>query len=530
MSTIYGFYAGGHDASTTLIVDGKIEYCIEEERLDRIKSGLKFESYPILSSKKVEDLSGIKIMDSDYIVFSDPTPPKYARELSKNKYETVSHHTSHNYASYFTSGMDGKVISISYDGGGESSFMKVFLCENGKMVETHNLSRKNSASIAQLWGFVTTYIMGRDENCQFKWVSLKDEGKLMGMAPNGVYNQRIQTLLSSVLSYKDLNFFPSGTDQKTKFLMEVLLDKGFFETQEQKEMFAYNLQYFTEKHMINFINDLHKKHPGYNKLCLSGGLFANVKLNQKINNLDWVEEIYVLPPMGDQGLSLGCAIYKAVEIGDIKKPFRLDNVFFGTQYSNEDVSNFEKDFDFKKTPYNVDEISNDLINGKILGWFQGRMEFGPRSLGSRSILVKPTDTDTHNILNERLGRYETMPFAPMVLEEYFDDIFLKTKSKYTAEFMTLTYQTKDTWTIKIPAVIQKTDGTARPQIVTRSNNLMIWELINYYHLKSEIPVLLNTSFNAHNEPIIENPYQAFTHLKNKVIDKLVINEYVYESW
>jgi len=528
MSKIYGIYAGGHNSSCTLIEDGQIKFSIEEERLSRIKSGYVHESYPDLCINKLETESNITISDADYLICVDPTPPVYSKSFNR-PYETISHHTAHNYASYFLSGMEGKVLSISYDGGGESCFMKVFLCEDGKMIEVHKLSTKNSGSLAHLWGFVTNWIMGRDENCQFKWICLKDEGKVMGMAPNGKYDPKIQKIFESILSYKDLHFYPSGTDQKTKFVMEVLLENGFFDTQEKIEDFSYNLQHFTEKLMLNFINDLHDKFPDYKKLCFSGGLFSNVKLNQRINEIDWVEEIFVCPPMGDEGLSLGGCIYKSVQLGEITKPFKLKNVFFGVEYSENQISSFLENFNFIKSEYIPTEIAHDINNGKIIGWFQDRMEIGPRSLGARSILVRPTDVSTHGFLNSRLNRHDTMPFAPMVLSEFFEELFDNPKSKYAAEFMTVTYLTKKKWLDTIPAVIQKSDSTARPQVVNKEKLPKVWNLIHEYYKISGIPVVLNTSFNIHNEPIIENPLHAFTHLKNGIIDKLVIGDYVYEN-
>jgi carbamoyltransferase len=122
-----------------------------------------------------------------------------------------------------------------------------------------------------------------------------------------------------------------------------------------------------------------------------------------------------------------------------------------------------------------------------------------------------------------------MPFAPMVLDEHFDELFTCSKSKYAAEFMTVCYTTKEEWIDKIPAVIQKTDKTARPQVITKKNNNRFWNLMKNYYELSGIPAVLNTSFNIHNEPIIENPTHAFEHLKNKVVDKLVIGNYVYEN-
>jgi carbamoyltransferase len=120
-----------------------------------------------------------------------------------------------------------------------------------------------------------------------------------------------------------------------------------------------------------------------------------------------------------------------------------------------------------------------------------------------------------------------MPFAPIILSEKFDEVFTSSKSKYTAEFMTLCFSTKEEWINKIPAVIQKSDKTARPQIVVKDKLPKFWNILNEYYKLSGIPLLLNTSFNSHNEPIIENPNQAFSSLKNGIIDKLIIEDYVY---
>ena len=262
---------------------------------------------------------------------------------------------------------------------------------------------------------------------------------------------------------------------------------------------------------------------------MSGGIFANVKLNQKINELPWVDEIYVVPPMGDEGLSLGVALKKAVELGEITKPFKLDNVYFGFEYTDTEVYKISQEYDFVRKQYNSQEIAKHIHDGEIIGWFQGKMEYGPRALGARSILTKPTDPETHAKLNQRLFRNDVMPFAPMVLDEHFDELFTCSKSKYAAEFMTVCYTTKEEWIDKIPAVIQKTDKTARPQVITKKKNNRVWNLMKNYFELSGIPAVLNTSFNIHNEPIIENPTHAFEHLKNKVVDKLVIGNYVYEN-
>jgi carbamoyltransferase len=192
--------------------------------------------------------------------------------------------------------------------------MKVYPCEDGKMTLIYSYDLCNTGSLSHLWGFSTSGIMGYDKYGEGIWKMCKDEGKLMGMAPEGQYDEDIYKILNSVINYKDLNFFPSGTSSKTKFVVDSMFRKGYFETQKKREIYCYNLQKLTEDLMLNFLNDLHKLYPEYTKLCFSGGLFANVKLNQKINEIDWVKEIFVFPAMGDEGLSLGGCIRKSVEL------------------------------------------------------------------------------------------------------------------------------------------------------------------------------------------------------------------------
>lgn len=528
MSSIYSFFAGSHSAATALVVDGEIKYVIEEERLTRVKAGDSYESFPDLSLSKVEELSGLKISDADYRIVVEPISDLYTEEITNGNYERVSHHESHCYGAYFTSGMDGKVMSISYDGGGDKSIMKIYLCEDGEMTLLKSMDCSTFGSISHLWGFSTTGIMGHDINGQNIWKLCKDEGKLMGMAADGHYDENIIKMLKTVISYKDLKFSPSSTAEKTKFLMDSLRLKGYFKTKKQREIFSYNLQHYTNEMFTQFLTDLNKLYPKYRKFAFSGGLFANVKLNQKINELDFVDEIFIYPPMGDEGLPLGACIKKAVELGEITKPIKLKNVFFGIGYSQDEVDLESKNYNFEKIPYISSVIASDIDSGKIIGWFQDKFEHGPRALGARSILVKPTEIGTHRVLNERLNRYEIMPFAPIVMEEHFDKLFSPSKSKYSAEFMTLCYNTKDYWINKIPAVIQKSDKTARPQIVVKDKQPKFWDILNEYYKISGIPVLLNTSFNSHNEPIIDTPSQAFNTLKKGIIDKLIIGDYVYQ--
>ena len=531
MSSIYGFFGGSHSASSSLIIDSKIKYCIEEERMTREKAGDVPESWPEYSYQKIKELTGLSTLDVDHCVFVKPIADSWTRRFTGRHYDVVSHHVAHNYGAYFTSGMEGKVLSISYDGGGEESIMRVFTCEGSRMDQVLKLDLSTHGSLSHLWGFSTMGMMGYNEWREGHWKICKDEGKLMGMAPEGEYDEKLYRYFKSLIKYNKFNFYPSKTDIKTKLLVDSLQLTGFFNLQENREKFSYNLQLYTNELMVEFFNDLHEEFPEYKKIVVSGGLFANVKMNQKLNELPWLKELYVYPPMGDEGLTLGACLWKAVQLGEISKPLKLSNVSLGPSYTEDQIDEFyhKGKYDFIRKEYSSLEIANDLNDGSIIGWFQEGMEYGPRSLGNRSILVRPTDYETHSNLNSRLGRYDTMPFAPMVLDDYFDDLFTSSKSKYSAQFMTICYTTKENWIEKIPAVIQKSDKTARPQIINADNNPLINDLMTNYLQISGIPVLLNTSFNVHGEPIIENPIHAFKHLKNNIIDKLVIGKYVYQN-
>jgi carbamoyltransferase len=529
MSSIYSFFAGGHNASGTLIVDGNIISSLEEERIARIKAGDIYLSYPNLTRIEMEKNTGVLVKDVDHVIFSEPTPTEYVREFIQGNFETLPHHHSHCYAAYFTSGMEGKVMTISSDGGGESSIGKVFLCENSKMDLVHNLDFPMNASISALWGASCNGMMGYDDYGNAIWNMMKDEGKIMGMAPDGKFDPEIYNILKTCVNYENLRFYPSSTHERARVLLDSMRKKGYFNTQEKRQNYSNTLQQLTEDLFLNYLNDLHIQYPEHKKLCFAGGLFANVKLNKKINELDWVDEIYILPCMGDEGLSMGGAIYKSVQIGDWKKPKKLNDVFLGTSYSDSEVEIISQNYEVKRKEYLPLEIAEELNKGAIIGWFQNGFEFGPRALGGRSILVRPTDKETHYELNKRLKRNDIMPFAPSVLSEHFDKIFYPSKSKYTAEFMTLCYETNDEWIPKISAVIQKSDKTARPQVVVKEKNPKYWEIINEYYKLSGIPLLLNTSFNIHNEPIINHPQFAFRSLMDGVIDKLIIGNYVYTS-
>lgn len=524
MSKIIGINYASHDSSVTYIEDGVIKFSMEEEKFTGIKSINNHFAHPTKGLEYIEKKYGVNIYNCDIVAFSLP----YMRQFIKthglhiaDKTVSYSHHDCHALGSYFTSGMDGKVISLSHDGKGYRSRGKLFLCDNGLYEEIHSQHIPVTASLAGLWAASTTYL---------GWRMLKDEGKVVGLAAHGKLNQRIYDLFKMCMYYDgNLNFKPSNWESLLHHTFHSYLsEEGIFANKESREDYAFTLQKFSEDLMYEYLKDIHLKYPEYRKLCLSGGLFANVKLNQFINNLDFFDEIYIHPSMGDGGLSLGAAVIAANEINEIKKPVKFENVFFGDSFTKEDWDSelLQYSNELKIVPMTYQTAASLINDGYVLGCFFGRTEYGPRALGNRSIVVRPTDVETHERLNKKLRRTEIMPFAPSIISEKFSEVFKEQKSLHTAEFMTLCYDTNHEWLNKIPAVVHDKDKTARPQRVIKENNPHFHRLISEYYNISGMPVVLNTSFNAHGEPINNYPSQVIKHLMDDSIDYLVNEFYI----
>ena len=201
----------------------------------------------------------------------------------------------------------------------------------------------------------------------------------------------------------------------------------------------------------------------------------------------------------------------------------------GKKYTDSEIIQSILEFpeNYKKNiytqPLNYNIIGDLLIQGKVIGIYDGASEYGPRALGNRSIMVEPTKKETHEYINLRLNRDEIMPFAPIIMEEHIENICHYYKSKYTSEYMTMCYNVKNDWLEKIPAVINIYDGTVRPQVVNKYKHKHFHNILTNFYQKTGIPVLMNTSFNSHNEPIINSPTDALDHLSKGTVDYLIIN-------
>lgn len=540
MAKVYGLFFGGHNHSTSLIVDGEIKYAIEDERITKRKAGYSWFEPPIYSLTTIEDITGIKLEDADKVMVSDPTilsgfqrdnfKEEYASTLQNfkdrfralgDKLEWVGHHESHAYSSYFNSGFTDKTIIITSDGGSwEKEYGGIWLAENGQINRVHKVSWLEQGSLANLWFHACPY---------FGWKGTKDEGKIMGMAGHGRFNEYLYNSFKECIKYQgNLHFDWAENADRINFVYKHLELEGWFEGKQNRQDFAYNLQKYTEDIFMEYLKDIAKKYPEYKKLAVAGGLFANVKLNQTINESGLFEGMFICPAMGDSGVSLGAAIKGSIQLGDWNGVKKLENSFLGLAYNPDSIFEYSKDLPVSSEPLDYAKVGNLVHEGNIIGLFSGRFEFGPRALGARSVIVRPTDAKTHEVLNTRLERHEIMPFAPFVMSEYANVVFDVPQSHHTAEFMTMCYTVRDEWADRIPAVVHKVDNTGRPQVVYKDKNPVFWNILNEYNKLSGIPVMLNTSFNGHGEPIINSPDQAFSHLLKGTIDYLVIENRIYK--
>jgi carbamoyltransferase len=269
------------------------------------------------------------------------------------------------------------------------------------------------------------------------------------------------------------------------------------------------------------------------RLALAGGLFANVRLNRLLAETLPVDEIFIFPAMGDDGLAVGAALCYLRDRDGLtawlRNRRRLDNVYLGQNFDariDPCLSAHEKIRRLEGAPV---EVATNLIEaGKAGAIFVGRMEYGPRALGARSIIASATDKTINDRLNKRLDRSEFMPFAPFVLEEDAGRVFeITSVNRYAAHFMTITCAVKDEWRKRIPAVVH-VDNTARPQIIRDDDNPLFAAILRRYRDRTGIPILINTSFNVHEEPIVNRPEECRQALLDGRVDFVVTKQAAYE--
>jgi carbamoyltransferase len=295
---------------------------------------------------------------------------------------------------------------------------------------------------------------------------------------------------------------------------------------------AASIQKVLEDTMLLSVERLLARFPSKH-LGLAGGVFANVRLNRLLAERFGLDEVFIFPAMGDEGLPVGSALIYLMERDGIKtwldRRRALGPVLLGRDYTAAIDPALARLADIRRVDgAPVAEAVKRLVRGDIGAIYTGRMEYGPRALGARSILANPSRRETHDLLNQRLARTEFMPFAPVVAAERAADVFdVSGVNGRACQYMTIACDVHPRWRQRIPAVVH-VDGSARPQIVRREDNPLYYDIVRGFEAESGLPVLVNTSFNVHEEPIVNSPVECARALIDGRIDFIVTTQGVYE--
>lgn len=439
----------------------------------------------------------------------------------KGKFVYVSHHFCHAAGACFSSGFND-ALSVVIEGYDWENSVVIEEFKDGHFKTVAETPWPHSPG--SFYRLVTT-ILGFNYR--------RHAGKITGLAaygdPKVVYDKVAKLLCADGLTMK---VSPLIYTLDQEYLLKNRMP-GYFAGYSREDIaaaFQRRLEDVTLEIVRRALKKTRKK-----KVVLSGGVAANVLMNQKIHEIEGVREIYIYPAMSDSGLALGAALYAYNE--ELKKhgqylhSERLESVYFGSGYSDTQIKevlvgegseiiyceNIEK------------EIAKLLAQKKIIARFDGRMEYGPRALGNRSILFHAGDRTVNEWLNKKLVRTEFMPFAPSVLMEDLNDYFVNGKgAEYTAEFMTITLNCTEKMKEQCPAVVH-IDGTARPNIVSTRNNPGYYKIIEEYKKITGIGIILNTSFNMHEEPIVCTPKDAVISFVRGNLDYLAIGNWLVKK-
>jgi carbamoyltransferase len=568
----------GFDAGVALVVDGALVAAVNEERLSRIKFHRGYhDGFPYRSLEAVLRAADFPPLEIDAVVITNYAFPPLLmrlRGLNANRrnqrtdYESmpllastlgqkvinyiislrseahvarasarilkevlacklrqyglekvpiyfVDHHMAHAACAYYTSGRD-KGLAITFDGYGDGLSGTISVCRDGQIRRIRSFPAAHS--LAVFYG-AATVLAGFKFN--------RHEGKLTGLAAYGkgteilgefrrfIYLEPISQEIKSSL----------GTNQFECIRKMTQKLAGRY----SREEVAAGAQIQLESIVLPLIQKSLRQTSQANLFC-AGGLFANVKLNKEINQLPEVKFLYVFPAMGDGGQAAGAALYLHHKLCPQQcGPTRLHSVYLGPDFSESHirgvVENSGIPFEFYGTSIE-DRVAELLAKGKVVARFNSRLEFGPRALGNRSILYQATDPTVNDWLNRRLNRGEFMPFAPTTMESDATLCYRKISSAlYSARFMNVAFATTPEMQRRCPGVIH-VDGTARPQILRKSDNPSFFKILEVYKKMTGLGSIINTSLNMHEEPIVATPQEAITTFLTGDLDYLALGKFL----
>jgi len=533
-----------HDASAVLLKDGYVLTAIEEERTSRVKHN---GNGAYTAFHKCLEQNGINILDIDKVAihcredaldheaeelyignFSESkTAKSLVQEIiykigqpnfPKEKIAFVEHHICHAANAYYGSGFEDALI-MTVDGDSPEGYAGyVISARNGKWDVLEKIVSENS--LGAFYNIVIRYLAYEQH----------DEYKVMGLAPYGD-PKRFRDLMENIYT-----LLPEGKHLMHLQHCRLISDnvgirrKGEPITQEHKDL-AAALQEALEiiaMHKLSY----YRQKTGHTRLCLSGGVAHNCSMNGKILYSGLFDEMYVQPAAHDGGNPLGAAMMVAHKAGEKVQP--VQNLFLGTDIGDEAsigelLQRWGSFVKFKREADIVEAAAQKLTVGYVLGWVQGRSEFGPRALGNRSILADPRPAENKTIINAMVKKREAYrPFAPSILEEHLEEYYEVPRTKADLSFMNFVMQTKEDKKALLGAVTH-VDGSARVQTVSRTTNGRYWDLIDRFHQKTGVPILLNTSFNNDVEPIVDTEFDALVCFLTTNLHYLVIGDYLIEK-
>jgi carbamoyltransferase len=581
-----------HDSASVLLRDGQLVAAAEEERFSRVKHD---SSFPKNAIRFCLEQGGIESAELSYVVFYEKpfrrldrilmtvlqTYPqssalfleyiiswisdklwlsaKLSSEIGipKNKILFSEHHLSHAASAFLCSPFDEAAI-MTVDGVGEWVTATCGVGRGNQITVQRQVEFPHS--IGLLYSAFTAFL-GFEVN--------EGEYKVMGMAPYGQprYLDEVRKLVQShsdgsfsldldyfsflhstsqTYSRKFVELFGEPRPPNTLFFTEQTKFPAYFGTPPGNYLelcklnqhyadVAASIQRATEDLLLNMANHLYQQ-TGLKRLCLAGGVALNSAANFRLLRETPFEELYIQPSAGDGGGALGAALWAFHSLLGQPRNFVMDHAYWGRSYTGADVSKFLNETSiahrrFEHDDALLDHVTDCLVRGKVVGWFQGRFEWGPRALGNRSILADPRNPDMKDVVNAKIKfREPYRPFAPSVLAEQTENYFdLPDANKHLpARYMLYVVPVKPGQQAALPAITH-VDGTARVQMVFSAENERYYRLIERFWQASGVPVVLNTSFNLRGEPIVNSPADAYNTFSKSEMDVLVLENFLLEK-
>lgn len=416
----------------------------------------------------------------------------------------VEHHRAHAAGAWRYSGFE-EALAITADGMGDGLSLTVSRCSIAKGIE-----RLWAAASRDSFGLFFEVLAEA-----FGFVPCRDEGKITGLAAGGD-PRRVKEPIPFTLEQGRLSYTGPYGRRGVAWARETL------NKQYARQDIAAWAQDILESNVLE-VAKWWTRETGLHRVVVAGGVFGNVKLNQRLHELDGVDGLFVYPNMGDGGLGLG-----AICAEERLEPQRLRNVFWGESYTDGEIERALKKagLDYTTCPNPEERIAELLAQGRVVGRFHGSMEWGPRALGNRSILVRTTDRQVVDRLNDQLSRNDFMPFAPALLDEDAEQYLVGVDAaRHAAQFMTVCFDCTDRMKCDHPAIVH-VDGTARAQLVDEATNPTFHHVLKEYKNRSGHSVILNTSFNVHEEPIVRTPEEAITTFQKARLDYMAIGNFM----